>query len=50
MSEHMDLDCSGVLRREYDLTSAGGRLMESWIAQSMAASPAPRLWDTVNSS
>lgn len=28
MSEHMDLDCSGLLRREYDLTSAGDQLME----------------------
>jgi (2R)-sulfolactate sulfo-lyase subunit beta len=27
MSEHMDLDCSGLLRREYDLTAAGERLM-----------------------
>lgn len=29
MGEHMDLDCSGLLRREYDLTSAGDRLMET---------------------
>ncbi|MHA6630421.1 UxaA family hydrolase [Pseudonocardia sichuanensis] len=28
MSEHIDLDCSGLLRREYDLTAAGDRLME----------------------
>jgi (2R)-sulfolactate sulfo-lyase subunit beta len=28
MSEHMDLDCSGLLRREYDLTTAGDQLME----------------------
>jgi len=28
MSEHMDLDCSGLLRRDYDLTSAGDQLME----------------------
>lgn len=28
MSEHIDLDCSGLLRREYDLTSAGDQLME----------------------
>jgi (2R)-sulfolactate sulfo-lyase subunit beta len=28
MSEHVDLDCSGLLRREYDLTAAGDRLME----------------------
>jgi (2R)-sulfolactate sulfo-lyase subunit beta len=27
MSEHMDLDCSGLLRREYDLTSAGEQLL-----------------------
>lgn len=27
MSEHMDLDCSGLLRREYDLASAGDQLM-----------------------
>lgn len=27
MSEHIDLDCSGLLRREYDLTSAGDQLM-----------------------
>ncbi|ABG99891.1 possible sulfolactate sulfo-lyase large subunit (plasmid) [Rhodococcus jostii RHA1] len=27
MSEHMDLDCSGLLRREYDLTAAGDQLM-----------------------
>jgi (2R)-sulfolactate sulfo-lyase subunit beta len=28
MAEHIDLDCSGLLRREYDLTSAGDLLME----------------------
>ena len=28
MSEHIDLDCSGLLRREYDLPSAGDQLME----------------------
>lgn len=28
MGEHMDLDCSGLLRREYDLSEAGDRLME----------------------
>lgn len=28
MSEHVDLDCSGLLRREYDLTTAGDKLME----------------------
>jgi (2R)-sulfolactate sulfo-lyase subunit beta len=28
MSEHVDVDCSGLLRREYDLTAAGDRLME----------------------
>lgn len=28
MSEHMDLDCSGLLRRDYDLTSAGDNLMD----------------------
>lgn len=28
MGEHMDLDCSGLLRREYDLSDAGDRLME----------------------
>ncbi|TKG69264.1 UxaA family hydrolase [Prauserella endophytica] len=28
MSEHIDLDCSGLLRQEYDLTSAGDQLME----------------------
>ena len=28
MSEHMDLDCSGLLRREYDLGSSGDQLME----------------------
>lgn len=28
MSEHMDLDVSGLLRREYDLTAAGERLLE----------------------
>ncbi|MGT2460757.1 UxaA family hydrolase [Sinomonas atrocyanea] len=28
MSEHMDVDCSGLLRREYDLSSAGDQLME----------------------
>jgi (2R)-sulfolactate sulfo-lyase subunit beta len=27
MSEHMDLDCSGLLRREYDLAAAGDQLM-----------------------
>ncbi|WP_031470064.1 UxaA family hydrolase [Sciscionella sediminilitoris] len=27
MAEHIDLDCSGLLRREYDLTSAGDQLM-----------------------
>jgi len=27
MSEHMDLDCSGLLRREYDLPNAGAQLM-----------------------
>ncbi|WP_027946888.1 UxaA family hydrolase [Amycolatopsis taiwanensis] len=27
MSEHIDLDCSGLLRREYDLKSAGDQLM-----------------------
>lgn len=28
MTEHIDLDCSGLLRREYDLSSAGDQLME----------------------
>lgn len=28
MSEHIDLDCSGLLRREYNLESAGDQLME----------------------
>jgi (2R)-sulfolactate sulfo-lyase subunit beta len=28
MSEHIDLDCSGLLRREYDLEASGDRLME----------------------
>ena len=28
MSEHMDLDCSGLLRREYDLVHAGDLLMD----------------------
>lgn len=28
MSEHMDLDCSALLRRECDLTEAGDRLMD----------------------
>lgn len=28
MSEHMDLDCSGLLRREYDLEHAGDLLMD----------------------
>ncbi|MBO0803198.1 MAG: UxaA family hydrolase [Nocardiopsaceae bacterium] len=28
MSEHIDLDCSGLLRRECDLTEAGDQLME----------------------
>lgn len=28
MTEHIDLDVSGLLRREYDLTSAGDQLME----------------------
>lgn len=28
MSEHMDLDCSGLLRREYDLSVAGDQLMD----------------------
>ncbi len=28
MGEHMDLDCSGLLRREYDLTEAGRQLMD----------------------
>lgn len=28
MSEHIDLDCSGILRRELTLTEAGDRLME----------------------
>lgn len=28
MSEHMDLDCSGLLRREYDLSRAGDQLMD----------------------
>jgi (2R)-sulfolactate sulfo-lyase subunit beta len=28
MSEHIDLDCSGLLRREYDLPASGDRLME----------------------
>lgn len=28
MSEHVDLDCSGLLRREYDLTAAGDKLMD----------------------
>ncbi len=28
MTEHIDLDVSGLLRREYDLTSAGDHLME----------------------
>ena len=28
MSEHIDLDCSGLLRREHDLTTAGDQLME----------------------
>ncbi|MGH3096370.1 MAG: UxaA family hydrolase [Streptosporangiales bacterium] len=27
MTEHMDLDCSGLLRREYDLGESGNRLM-----------------------
>jgi (2R)-sulfolactate sulfo-lyase subunit beta len=27
MSEHVDLDCSGLLSRDYDLTEAGDRLM-----------------------
>jgi (2R)-sulfolactate sulfo-lyase subunit beta len=28
MSEHMDLDCSGLLRRDYDLATAGDQLMD----------------------
>ncbi|HYZ56146.1 MAG TPA: UxaA family hydrolase [Streptosporangiaceae bacterium] len=28
MAEHIDLDCSGLLRREYDLPTSGDRLME----------------------
>ncbi|HEX3390890.1 MAG TPA: UxaA family hydrolase [Streptosporangiaceae bacterium] len=28
MSEHMDLDCSGLLRREYDLQQSGRNLLE----------------------
>ena len=28
MTEHIDFDCSGLLRREYDLTTAGSQLME----------------------
>ncbi len=28
MAEHIDYDCSGLLRREYDLTTAGDHLME----------------------
>jgi (2R)-sulfolactate sulfo-lyase subunit beta len=28
MAEHIDLDCAGLLTRQYDLTAAGGRLME----------------------
>ncbi|HEX6444696.1 MAG TPA: UxaA family hydrolase [Streptosporangiales bacterium] len=28
MTEHIDVDCSGLLRREYSLTDAGDRLME----------------------
>jgi (2R)-sulfolactate sulfo-lyase subunit beta len=28
MAEHIDLDCAGLLTRQYDLTEAGGRLME----------------------
>jgi (2R)-sulfolactate sulfo-lyase subunit beta len=28
MAEHIDLDCSGLLAREYDLTEAGDRLMQ----------------------
>jgi (2R)-sulfolactate sulfo-lyase subunit beta len=27
MSEHIDLDCSGLLRREYDLSHSGDLLM-----------------------
>ncbi len=28
MSEHMDLDCSGLLRREYSLPQAGDLLLD----------------------
>ena len=28
MAEHIDLDCAGLLTRQYDLTAAGGRLIE----------------------
>ncbi|KRE81447.1 UxaA family hydrolase [Arthrobacter sp. Soil764] len=28
MSEHVDLDCSGLLRRDYDLATAGDKLMD----------------------
>jgi D-galactarate/Altronate dehydratase, C-terminal len=28
MAEHIDLDCSGLLTRAYDLSTAGGMLME----------------------
>ena len=27
MSEHIDLDCSGLLRQEYDLRASGDRLL-----------------------
>ena len=33
MKEHMDLDVSGVLRYEYDLTKAGDMMMEVIDAQ-----------------
>jgi (2R)-sulfolactate sulfo-lyase subunit beta len=28
MPEHIDLDCSGLLRREYDLAASGDKLMD----------------------
>jgi (2R)-sulfolactate sulfo-lyase subunit beta len=28
MTEHIDLDCSGLLTRQYDLATAGDQLME----------------------
>jgi len=44
MSEHIDVDVSGLLRREMSPDEAGDKLLDMMFETANAAPPAPRRW------